>query len=101
MAKQMEKILAHAGRKPECTYEIRAINPNGFEAHKASLKALEDVDLVDRMAKVGDNWPIYAVLKVDDDGTTPEAVPMAAPEAAPEAAPAAASSSKVKKQKTK
>ena len=101
MAKQMEKILAHANRKPECTIEIRAINPNGFEAHKASLKALEGVNLVDRMAKVGDDWPIYAVLKVDDDGTTPEAVPMAAPEAAPEAAPAAASSSKVKKQKTK
>ena len=77
MAKQMEKILAHANRKPECTTEIRAINPNGFEAHRASLKAFEDVDLVARMADVGDNWPIYAVLKVDDDGTTPEAAPEA------------------------
>ena len=73
---QMEKILAFANRKAECTIEIRAVNPKGFEEHKASLKAFEDLDLVDRVAKVGVDWPIYAVIKIDDE---PAAPPVAAP----------------------
>ena len=66
-AEQMKKILAFANRKAKCSIEIRAINPNGFEAHKASLEKLEKMDLVDRVAKVEADWPVYAVLKIDDE----------------------------------
>ena len=63
----MEKILKSKGRNAECTYEIRAIDPRGFEQHKQTLLEFENVDTDDRVGSVDVNsWPVYAVLKIDD-----------------------------------
>ena len=67
-AKQMEQIAAVNGRTVKCAVEIRAINPDGFEEHKSSLNDLNQIeDLVDRFEKVGDDWPIYAVLTLQEE----------------------------------
>ena len=46
----MEEILKSKGRNAECTYEIRAIDPRGFEQHKHTLAEFESVDTDDRVA---------------------------------------------------
>lgn len=65
-AEQMAKILEHGGRKAIVTIEMRAINPNGFEAHKQSLEELGKKDEIGRIEHIGPNWPIYAVILVKD-----------------------------------
>ena len=69
----MEKILKSKGRAAECTYEIRAIDPRGFEEHKHTLAEFETVDTETRVGSIDVNtWPVYAVLKIDD---APPAMP--------------------------
>ena len=70
-AAQMEKIAAATtGGKGKFTIEMRAVNPDGFEEHKKTLSDLAEIDLVDRFANVGDDWPIYAVLVPTGDAKT-------------------------------
>ena len=59
----MEKIAAATNvDKGKFTFQIRAINPDGFEEHKKTLSDLAETDLVDRFEHVRDDWPIYALL---------------------------------------
>jgi hypothetical protein len=70
-ATQMDEILKFADRHDKASIEIRTINPAGFEAHKASLLDLQGKDPVARCEACGfaeDDWPVYAVLKIEDNG---------------------------------
>lgn len=64
----MGKILAHKKRSADVVIEIRGINPEGFEEHKASFEELEKIeDQVDRVGEIDNKWLIYAVLVVTDN----------------------------------
>ena len=64
----MEKILEQKGRpagQQSCTIEMRAIDPRGFEEHKATYSKLEGMELQERIAEIERDWPVYAVLKIE------------------------------------
>jgi hypothetical protein len=62
----LEGILANNQRPEKVKITVRTLNPNGFEAHKTSLKKSKDVPLEKRddlMDEI-ESWPIYAVLEL-------------------------------------
>ena len=64
--KILENILKHEGiEKKSVILTLRAINPMGFEEHKASMTEMEGTKLEDR--KVNTDWPIYALFELKDN----------------------------------
>ena len=78
LAKQVDtvnKILKQKGRDAEKAEIVAvAIDPRGFESHKKSLHEIsKEKDLEERISKIGDDWLIYAVIKiVKKDGARAE-----------------------------
>lgn len=70
------RILDTKERVASVSIEMRALNPWGFEEHKASHKELTAIeDPAERVAKIGSDWLVYAIIVIKDSSPPAPSAP--------------------------